>query len=259
MAEQALKFLQRVADHTPVYCTMRVASGDTGADLRLDQKREHVNREGVSEHMRRDVQVEATGATARIGPQKSRLPSCGTHRIASVGQPNGRRFGRRTSRGQNDKACTLARTHDVETATLLGLAPPASISGAAPLPLQHMDGNRTSLPAAADAPSCDSVRPLDADIVVDPPQRRRGMRISRPLPPLQIAGGSVTGTTRRHRAVGHRDAGGRRQKARRLLKPQAGRGEEFREESVALAVLAPPGRVAEPSGGVLEDRHLETG
>ena len=67
------------------------------------------------------------------------------------------------------------------------------------------------------------------------------MRISRPLPPLQMAG------RQRHRARPHvteqwvivsRQVA--RQKARRLLEPQAGRREEFSEEGVALAVLTPP-------------------
>jgi hypothetical protein len=107
--------------------------------------------------------------------------------------------------------------------------------------LQHTDRLAHALPAAAGTPSGDSIRPLDVHVVVDPPQKAARDAY------LAALATFADGGCQRHRARPHvteqwvivsRQVA--RQKARRLLEPQAGRREEFSEESIALAVLAPP-------------------
>ncbi len=173
MTEQPLQLLQWVADHTPVDRTMVVAPGHHRADLCLDKKREHVDGEGVSQHVRRDMQVKALGAAACVGPQEGGLPSGWAHRVAAIGQPQLGGLGRRIVRPDYHEARALAGRDDVETAAARP-GPAAIDQGIAVLPLQHSDRITDTLPAAPGAPSRGGIGPLDLHVVVDAPQEASG-------------------------------------------------------------------------------------
>ncbi|WP_217550781.1 hypothetical protein, partial [Pantoea sp. GbtcB22] len=74
MTEEALEFLQRVSDDTTIGGALLVGVRTNPAKLRADQKREHMDRKYVPQHVRRQMDVQAVLPTPRFGSREDRLP-----------------------------------------------------------------------------------------------------------------------------------------------------------------------------------------
>lgn len=102
MAKQSLNLLKRIADQLaiPFHGTHRCRRLGKAA---LDQHRQHVDRKGMPELMGADPDRDAGIRATAARPREDRFPRVGEHRMPDLGQPEHRRFARRSIVGANYK------------------------------------------------------------------------------------------------------------------------------------------------------------
>ena len=115
---------ERIAKHLPIGSTMRIGGVEDPAHLFADQHRQHVDRKGVPQHVRRDSNIETEGLASLACPAKSNFPGSGRHGLTAFREPERCVFRHPIRRSQ--QPLTVLRTEpcqrDAPTAAIDGVA-----------------------------------------------------------------------------------------------------------------------------------------
>src|SRR3546814_15703310 len=112
MAKQSLDLLKRIADQLAITFHGAHWCRCVG-EAALDQHGKHVDCKGMPELMGAKPDRDAGVRAAAARPCEERFPRVGQHRMATLGQPGDRGFGRRSIATANNNTWPFIGCHDL--------------------------------------------------------------------------------------------------------------------------------------------------